>query len=126
MKPYNCNYSQFDFKLHNENYHYYCEVIIDETGKVHYAHPSHQEFLINKACEKLKINRQELYEKCPKNMLSDCLEWLMKLTNCICVWYNFYNGKPNKAQIKSLKKLQNEKCTDFKKAIKEDKHKDEN
>ena len=25
-----------------------------------------------------------------------------------------------------LKKLQNEKCTDFKKAIKEDKHKDEN
>lgn len=110
---YNCNYSEFDFKLHNETYYYYCEVVIDETGKIHYAHPSHQQFLINQACKKLKVNQETLFNMCPE--MADWLEWLMQITNCVCVWYDFYKGKPNELQMRSLEKLQEYKCCDFEK-----------
>lgn len=45
MEEYNL-YCKFDIQKHKETYKNYLEVIIDEEGSIHYAVPSHQEFLI--------------------------------------------------------------------------------
>lgn len=110
---YDCNISEFDIELHSLKYYYYCEVVIDENGKIHYAKPSHQAFLIKMACDKLNIKREELDEIYMKDNEADILKWLMKITNCICVWYHFFLGEPNDKQKESLRKLQKYKCVDF-------------
>lgn len=114
-KPaYDCNYSEFDIKEHSETYINYCEVIIDETGKIHYAHPSHQEFLIRKICKDLNISRGELYVLARnEDGIADWMDWLMEKAKCICVWYEFYTGKPNQAQLESLKQLKEYGCIDI-------------
>lgn len=88
MKEYSV-YSEFDPAKHKEKYIHYLEVVIDEDGKVHYAVPSHQEFLIRHACEKLKKTREELLEMCEKEYLLDVNMWLCKITNSISVWTTY-------------------------------------
>lgn len=96
----------FDMEIHKKYFHNYLEVIIDEHGTVHYAVPSHQEWLINNACEKSSITREELYDRCPPEYYFDVIGWLTKITECIAVWNNYYKGKPNDQQCNKLKQLE--------------------
>lgn len=96
---------EFDIDLHKQTFKNYLEICIDEEGKCHYAVPSHQEFMINYACEKLNITRDELSKKCPIEYYCDFLTWLQKTTNLIPVWTKFYRGIPNNKQKKTLDML---------------------
>lgn len=102
LDNYDCNYSEFDLTKHKETYPHYLEVIIDEDGKVHYAHPSHQEKLIKIAGEKSHKTRQQLYDECPDAFMFDVVSWLCSITNCISVWAEGYLGTPNIHQAATL------------------------
>ena len=103
-------HSPFDIETHKKTFINYLEVIIDEDGTVHYAVPSHQEFLIRYACNKLSVSRDTLNEMCPKEYYFDFITWLCKITNCIAVWNNNLMGKPNRKQLIVLNKL---RCEDL-------------
>ena len=79
-------HSKFDIIKHKQTFINYLEVIIEEDGSVHYAIPSHQEYLINLCCKKFKMSRQEFYELCPDNMKYDFMVWLCKMSNAIALW----------------------------------------
>lgn len=96
---------EFDIELHKQTFVHYLEICIDEEGKCHYAVPSHQEFMIKYACEKLNITREELSEKCPIEYYCDFLTWLQQITGLIPVWTEFYRGNPNKKQMKTIDQL---------------------
>lgn len=83
------------------------EVIIQPDGMIHYALPSHQEFLIHLAMEIHDCSRDELMEMCPPEYYGDFTNWLCIQTDgCISVWPKFFLGStPTKAQKNSLKKL---------------------
>ena len=98
-------HSEFDLKKHKEKYIHYLEVMIDEDGKVHYAVPSHQEWAIREACKKLGMTRDELSEATPKEFYCDWLNWLLSQCGAVAVWERFYEGKPNKKQKSTLRKL---------------------
>lgn len=97
--------SKFDIEKHKQKFVHYLEVIIDNTGAVHYAIPSHQEFLIKYICDRDNITRQELDDKCPPEYYFDFITWLCKEANCLSVWENFYYGIPNAVQLNTLKQL---------------------
>ena len=99
----------FDIETHKQVFTNYLEVIIDENGVVHYAVPSHQEWLIEKALEKLGINREDLYDECPDEYCLDIMSWMTEVTGCISVWDDMYIGKPNNRQVDTLMKLYNNK-----------------
>lgn len=109
---YDCNYSKFDFEQHVKHYFYYCEVIILEDGDVHYAHPSHVEFLCKEYCRRHNCTRQELETLCWKQFELP-LDFLLKELNAVAVYYDFYVGKPNEKQQATLNKLQETGCCDF-------------
>jgi hypothetical protein len=95
----------FNVAIHKKTFTNYLEVIIDESGKVHYAVPSHQEKLIKLCCEKLSITRDELNDLCPKEYYCDFISWLTMTSGAVSVWDSFYIGKANKLQLMALKKL---------------------
>lgn len=96
---------EFNIEKHKENYTNYLEVVIDRTGYVHYAVPSHQEFLINEACQLYHLTRDELNRLCPEQYYGDFMVWLCRLTGCVSVWNDFYLGRPNDKQINTLYNL---------------------
>jgi hypothetical protein len=98
-------HSPFDIKTHEQTFTQYLEVCIDEEGVVHYAVPSHQEWLINKACEKLNISRECLIDRCPMDHMFSPLEWLTKISECIAVWDDHYVGELNTKQFQTLSNL---------------------
>lgn len=98
-------YCDFNLELHKKTFIHYLEVIIDPQGKVYYAIPSHQMFLVDYACEKLHIDRKKLYNKCPEERFYDFMGWLCELTGCVSVWEKFIEGKPNDIQRSVLKEL---------------------
>lgn len=100
-------YSKFDIDKHSKHFINYLEVIIDSEGVIHYAVPSHQMFMENLI--KKKYGEERFYEMIKEVEALDYLNWLCKITNCISVWDNFYYGKPNDKQIKSLTKLKNKR-----------------
>lgn len=102
-------HSPFDIEKHKQVFTNYLEVIIDKEGVVHYAVPSHQEWLIEKALEELGINREDLYDECPDEYCFDIMTWLTEVTECVSVWNNSYIGKPNNRQISTLTELYNNK-----------------
>ena len=53
------------------------EVVIAPDGKIEYALPSHQEYLIAKAMEKNGWTRQELMDACPPEYYFCFLDWLV-------------------------------------------------
>ena len=55
----------FDIGLHKRTFVDYFEVMLDTEGVVHYAVPSHQEFLIKRAMERNHWSREELNAACP-------------------------------------------------------------
>ncbi len=102
MTTYEVLHQPFDIEVHKQTFHCYLEVIIDESGTVHYAVPSHQEWLIQKACKKQSITREQLYDICPPEYYFDVIGWLTQITGCIAVWDECYVGIPNEAQLNTL------------------------
>lgn len=101
-------YSTFDIEKHKATFIDYLEVLILEDGKVVYAVPSHQMKAEELACERLKIDKQNLINLCPKEYYFDYLKWVLTQAGAVAVWNDFYstgeNGLNNK-QRATLKKL---------------------
>lgn len=101
-------YSEFNIDKHAEHFINYLEVVIDRTGKVFYAVPSHTIFLENV----LKVvYGEDTFKEMLKedDAYSDYAGWLCTKTNAILVWDNFYVCGKNgltEAQIETLKQLQ--------------------
>ena len=106
MDQYTVLHSPFDIDVHQHTFTHYLEVILREDGTIEYAVPSHQEKLIEIACNKLSVTREELYRMCPPEYYLDVITWLTKETECIAVWNNYYMGGLNELQLESLYKLQ--------------------
>ena len=115
MKEYNLH-SKFNYKKHSETYICYCEVVIMPNGTVHYAVPSHSEFLTNAYCAKHNVTRKELYEYLynEHNYALLPYDFLINKLHAVCVWYEHFEGRPNKKQQRVLNKLQDTGCCEFK------------
>lgn len=83
------------------------EVMIDTEGNIFYAIPSHQEFLIRKACQHNKWTRQQLMEECPPEYYFNFMEWLIDQSGgYIPVWDMAVTDHfVTKGQLEALKKL---------------------
>ena len=81
--------SKFDIDKHKETFVNYLEVIISEDGKIHYAVPSHQEYLINECMRQYDWNRQDVYDNTPVDYYGDIIIWLCKMTGSVSVWNDF-------------------------------------
>jgi len=97
----------FNIELHKRTFIDYLEVMLDVDGVVHYAIPSHQEFLIKKAMERNHWTRTQLMNVCPREMHTRFLEWLIDQSGgYIPVWQNFVLDYPlNRKQIAALRRL---------------------
>ena len=82
-------HSNFDIQKHKENFVNYLEVIITEDGVVHYAVPSHQEYMIMLAMQQNNWTREDLKKAVPTDYYSDFMIWLSKTTHSISVWTDF-------------------------------------
>ncbi len=99
---------EFDIEQHKIHYVNYLEVIITENGVIKYAVPSHQEKLVSELCHKYNCTRAETLLRCPRDMYFDFMRWLTDETGCIAVWNEFYYGKANELQKRTLLKLKQE------------------
>lgn len=97
--------SPFDIGVHKDTFINYLEVIIDNAGVIHYAVPSHQEWLIRYICERDNITRSDLMSMCPKEFWFCFIDWLVMIADCISVWGDFIIGVPNEIQLSALKML---------------------
>lgn len=99
-------YSNFNIEQHKKTLIHYLEVVIDESGKIMYAVPSHQEKLISLAFEKLNVTREELNAMCPQEYYFDFMTWPCKISGACAVWENFIQcDKLTKQRIKTLQML---------------------
>lgn len=99
-------HSPFDIETHKNVFVNYLEVIIDQEGVVHYAVPSHQEWLINKAIVVLGLSsREELCDECPDEYALSPMEWLTEVTGCVSIWDDHFIGNPTTKQIKTMREL---------------------
>ncbi|WP_294731052.1 hypothetical protein [uncultured Faecalibaculum sp.] len=102
-------YSDFDVQKHKKHFVDYLEVIIHPDGSVHYAVPSHQEYLIRYLCRKRRITREQLAQRCPRSYYGDFMTWLCMQSGCLCVWSSLIRGVSlTHAQVKTLDKLKAE------------------
>lgn len=81
--------SDFDINKHKNTFINYLEVIIHPDGSVHYAVPSHQEYLIKYICKQDGITREELEDSTPVEYYCDFMRWLCMQSGCISVWNKF-------------------------------------
>lgn len=83
------------------------EVMIDVDGNIFYAIPSHQEFLIQKACQRNKWTRQQLMDACPPEFYFNFMEWLIEQSGgYIPVWEVAVTSHPvTKKQLAALRRL---------------------
>lgn len=99
-------YCEFDIEKHKTHYVNYLEVMVAPDGAVHYAVPSHQEYAIRAACDKLGVSRKELNEMTPPEYYFDWLTWLLGQTGYMAVWNEFYEcPEPTRKQAAALRKL---------------------
>jgi len=98
-------HSPFDIDTHKNTFMNYLEVLILADGTISYAVPSHTEKMIQIACDKYEITRNELYDRCPKEYYFDVQTWLCLETGAIAVWNGFVVGQANDDQKESLHKL---------------------
>lgn len=99
-------YFDFDIDQHKKTFIHYLEVVIDESGKIMYAIPSHQEKMISLAYEKLNVTREELNAMCPQEYYYDFMTWLCKMSGSCAVWENFIqHNKMTEQQIRALQML---------------------
>lgn len=98
----------FNFETHKKVFENCLEVIIDEKGVVHYAYPSHLEWLTRYAMNRLAVNRQQLRGLCPGESFVDMIPWLCRITGCVAVWNGRTAGKVNRSQLITLNRLRKE------------------
>ena len=83
------------------------EIMISAEGDIAYAIPSHQEFLIQKACEAKGLAREELYDDCPPEYYGDFFRWLSDQCGWIPVWeigtLNYPITEKQKAVLRRMK-----------------------
>lgn len=104
---------EFDIEKHKATYINYLEVVITEDGVVHYAVPSHQEYIINLAMQMKGCTRKEIIDLASTNSFTDlcncCIDpitWLYKETKSVSVWNNFIDFyQINSMQLATLNKL---------------------
>lgn len=105
MSQYSLN-SPFSLEDHVKTFINYLEVIIHPDGSIHYATPSHQEYLIKYLCKRDGITRNELMERTPIEYYCDFMTWLVKESGCVSVWNEFIVGDVlTKEQLSTLKAL---------------------
>lgn len=99
-------YSEFDIEMHKQHFTDYLEVLIEADGHIVYAVPSHIQKAILLACRKLRITPEQLNDLCPPEYYADFDTWVLRQTNAIMVWNNFFKGEsPTIQQRNSLRKL---------------------
>lgn len=102
-------HSKFDVEVHKKTFVDYLEVIIDEEGIVHYAVPSHLEYLLkmfmnkNKCCDRNYAMQQ--VEKLSIEKMETPIDFLIAEMKAVSVWNSGYWGKPNEKQKETLKTL---------------------
>lgn len=89
---YDCRWSKFDIACHKRHYIDYLEVVIDWTGDIQYAAPSHQEKMIEIACKRLHVSRDVLESLTPRKYYGDYMKWLSMMSGTIAVYNNMYSG----------------------------------
>jgi len=99
----------FSIERHQKAFVHYLEVVIREDGTIEYAIPSHFEKLLAIIAEDRNLTREEAIALCPPDYYGDYLEWLVKESGCVSVWYDFIFGTPNLAQWGSLPKMEKAK-----------------
>jgi len=87
----------FEYKLHKDNFPYYLEVIITQSGEIKYAVPSHLDAIRKYAIENNLIAKENI----EKYTFDD----FINITNCIGVWTEYYRGRTNDKQISTLQSL---------------------
>ena len=95
----------FSIEVHKANFKDYLEVILDPQGTVHYAVPSHQEFMIRFACNRDNLSREDLESLVPHEYYCDFMTWLSKYTGCVAVWNRMIIGELNIHQKATLRRL---------------------
>ena len=95
----------FSIEKHKETFVNYLEVCIDRCGIVHYAVPSHQEWLISRYMKEHQCTREQLFDLVPTDYYFDIMLWLCYETKCIAVWDCAITGRPNELQILALERL---------------------
>lgn len=96
----------FEIEKHKQVFIDHLNVIIDKEGVVHYAVPSHQEWLINKAIDILGLSsREELYDECPDEYTMSPMKWLTEVTGCVSIWDDRFMGSPTTKQVKTMREL---------------------
>lgn len=98
-------HSPFDIETHRQTFTNYLEAVVDETGIVHYAVPSHQQFMINYLIQVKYGTRDALDAAVPREYYADYNTWLCNESGMILVWNNCFSGTPNDLQRDALKKL---------------------
>ncbi|MGF7535516.1 hypothetical protein AAGG74_17835 [Bacillus mexicanus] len=95
----------FNIETHKKTFINYLEVIISKEGAIMYAVPSHQQKLINLACEKLKMSREDLFKACPQEYYLDIMTWLCKITDSVALWNESMLGRANEKQVDAINEL---------------------
>ena len=98
----------FNISTHKETFKNYLEVSIDADGVVHYAVPSHQEFLIAHLVATKYGTRQQLNDAVPREYWFDMMTWLTQESQMVSVWNDHYLGQLNDVQRITLQRLKDE------------------
>lgn len=100
-------HSPFGIETHKSEFVDYLEVCIDRDGVIHYAVPSHQQWLLKKFMDERHLHRErEARDVIPLDV--DIFDYLCDKTECIAVWNSFLRGRPNSRQCDMLRKLKSE------------------
>lgn len=98
-------HGEFSIDTHKQTFVNYLEVCIDTVGRVHYAVPSHTEWLVRRYTDIFLCTREQAMNDVPPESYGDVAEWFCSATYCIAVWNDHYIGKPNIYQLDALRKL---------------------
>lgn len=96
-------HSPFDIEVHKATFVNYLEVCIDPEGTVHYAVPSHQQWLIGRYAEENGCaSIEQAWERVPVDF---GIGELAAMCGCVAVWNDFCAGEPNERQRRALRRL---------------------
>lgn len=102
MDKYEILHQPFDIETHKQHFTHYLEVMLAPDGSIHYAVPSHQEFLIKQVMRRRHCTREELDDACPPEFYFDYLNWLIPESGgYVPVWENFVYDYPLNTQQRS-------------------------
>lgn len=98
-------HSPFDPEVHKRTFINYLEVMIDKDGIVHYAVPSHLEYLIREAMQRFDVSWDTLLDMYSDRQF-DFAEALLADLEFVALWTYSFMGKPNEAQRNAMDRLQ--------------------